>query len=448
MFAAVGVLVLAAWGAPQALPALDLEVPSPESALPALERCATWLARIEPELAPPRLRAASAELGVSFLDPASLKEVGIATDRPLRLLFDPDARTLSIQAAVKDRRRALAWLARLEQKIEGRAESRRWDDAILIDVGTPYLLAVVLERDRVLIQLPEAPKLSFFEEPAARGRMPVSKKAPRKWRQHARLAPLAALEKKKKFIRPKLDPDGPPALYFRSSGGRLAATAGALVANDAGFTVHLLWALDGRGQIAMGELMGTQSKARRLLDERPLSPAVSVRARLLGSGLRLLVGRLGVSESLTAGLGGGVHAVVTSAGELVLELEVSESFGEPGRAALEEALRRRVSAVKVDLDAKAGRLGILVGSPDVSGLRSAGPEDLAPLVLELHPERLLPMLGGVRDRYGPGYVLGNVELLAARMLLEPLVRATASARLELRPGGAAVGARADIRYRD
>lgn len=444
----LGPVLLASWIAPAALPMIDAELPQPVTGLPAVERSARWFGLIEPSLAPARIKAASAELGLDLLTPVALEAVGVSTKKPMRILFDPSTRTVSVAFALENRRRALAWLGGLGARAKERPEISRLGDAILIDVQTPYLLAVVLEKDRLLIQLPEGPKLSFFEQPVARMRAPVTKKASKKWKQHPRLSPLAELAKKKSFARPKLETDTPPALYFRTTGGGLAATAGALVANDQGFSVHLLWALDGRGQIAMGELMSQKGRARMLLDEAPLRPALSLRARLLGSGARLLAGRLGVPEALTSGLAGGVHAVLTANGELVLDLEVTETFGEPGRAALEEALRRRVSAAKVELDPAAGRLGILVGSPDLSGLRKPGKEDLAPVVLELQPEHLSSVLGGVRDRYGPRYQLDNMELMAARMLLDPLARATQSVRLELAPHGAAVVARADIRYRE
>ncbi len=441
-------LAFAMLGAPPAgLPSVDVQLPHPATGLPALERALRWFSLVEPSLVPERIRAAASELGVDPMDVAELTEMGLRTDRPMRVYLDPSTRAMTVEVVVRDRKRVLAHLADIMTKNKERPEVARWGDAVLIDTGATYLVAVVLDKDRLYIQLPEAPRLSFFGDSSARMRLPAAKKTPKRWTDHARLAPLAALKKRKKFSAPKLDLSRVPDLYFRSVAGDDSA-AGALVANSNGFELYALWALSARDQVVMGEIVSAKHKARSLFDEGPLKPALSVRARLMSSGARLLVERLGVPAQLTQGVEGGVHAVVTASGEFVLELEVSEKIGEPARALLEQALKARVSTAKVVLDSEAKRLGVYVGAVDPAGLRKLGEEEAAPLVLDLRPEHVLSVLGGVRDRYGPRYTLNNVELMAARMVVEPVVRATESVHLEVMPRGAALSVRADIRYRE
>lgn len=429
------------------MPSVDLEISNPQIGLPALVRALDWFALIEPSLEPVRIRTAATELQLDLLDAASLDAVGLRTSEKMRVKLDPATRTLTAELAVKDRKRVLAHLDQLMTKNEKRPEVARWGDAVLIDGGTAYLIAIVLEKKRLFVQLPEAPRLSFFEDPSARMRLPAAKKAPKRWSDHPRLGPLAALKKSKKFVAPKLETARSPDVYFRSKASD-ASAAGALVADGAGFDLHLLWALSGREQVAIGEILSPKARARSLLDETPLDAALSVRGRLVGSGAQLLIERLGVPAALTQGLPGGFHLVLTQRGELVLEIESGDKLGEPTRAVLQKALQERVSAAKVSLDPEAKRLGLSVGVVDPAGLRKLGEPEYAPLVADLKPEHLLSVLGGVKDRFGPRYRLNNVELMAARMVIEPLVRATKTVHLELSPRGAALMARADVRYRD
>ena len=317
----------------------------------------------------------------------------------------------------------------------------------MIDTGTPYLSAAILEKSRLYIQLPEAPRLSFFEDPSARMRPPAAKKAPKRWTDHPRLAPIAALKKRKKFSVPKLEVARTPDLYFRASAGAQSA-AGALLADPKGFDLHVLWALGAREQVVMGELSSSKVRARALLDDGPLKPAVSIRARLMAAGARQILELLEVPFALSQGLDGGLHVVVTSSGELVVEIAAGGELGEPARALLEKTLQEHVAGAKVVFETEAKRLGVYVGATDAAGLRKLGDEEPAPVVIDIRPERLLSVLGGIRDRYGPRLRLNNVELMAARMVLEPVVRATESMHFELSPHGAAVHPRADVRYRE
>jgi hypothetical protein len=458
-------LASAAAGPASAAPStgrVTAELPDVSVSAPALLGVLGWAGLVEPALEPTQLAARfQALIGVDPLSAPSLREAGVDPSKPLSIVVDDARRQLLVEGHVLDLARARAHLEKLRARTPGAAPltGKGVLDGFVVGPTPGEALAVVLRAGSVAVlvgagyrsasgaglvddtrRAPEAAAPPKAGAPGPSGG-PIVTCDPVPMAQDARLALLA---------KPRAKPARPSKALLE--GGRVDLWAviepdrGAervdVVLRASATTLQLdaEVSLSLPAEVVLTEGLRGRASARRLVE--PGAIALDARATLSRAGLRALLARRGLPESLAGLLAGPVQLGFADDGTAYAAAAL-EPRAQP--KALVEALSKLVPGVVVDVlpglvvarlgdRALAAAEGVAAPSapssaaPGASSTASTGASFARGAVaVDVVPRAVL----GALERHRTVLGIRPMELMMARLMVARLVAATPSASLDV-----------------
>lgn len=455
---ALGALVLAAalgaWAdRAEAAPTsgrLTAELPDVSVSAPALLGVLGWAGLVEPNLEPSQLTARfQALVGVDPLSAASLRDAGVDPSKPLSIVVDDARRQLLVQGVVLDAARARAHLERLRARTPGAAPltGKGVLEGFVVGPTPGEALAVVLREGSVAVlvgagyRTPSGAGLiddtaraspSGAPAPSASARGPIVTCDPVPLAQDARLALLA---------KPRAKPVRPSKALLE--GGRVDLWAviepdrGAervdVVLRARGSTLELdaEVSLSLPAEVVLTEGLRGRATARRLVD--PGAFALDARATLSRAGLRALLARRGLPESLAGVLAGPVQLGFADDGTAYAAAALEPKAS---TKPLVDALTALAPGARVDVSpglviARLGERAVVPAAGAGPGVAPATdpPGSLArgAVAVDVVPRAVL----GALERHRTLLGIRPMELMMARLMVARLVAATPSASLDV-----------------
>lgn len=458
-------LALTSAGSASAAPStgrVTAELPDVSVSAPALLGVLGWAGLVEPSLEPTQLSARfKALIGVDPLSAPSLREVGVDPSKPLTLVVDDARRQLLVEAHVLDLARARAHLEALRARTPGAAPLTGSGvlDGFVVGPTPGEALAVVLRAGSVAVLVGAGYRTSSGAGLVDDTRRAADAAAPTKagspgpssgpivtcdpvpLAQDARLALLA---------KPRAKPVRPSKALL--DGGRVDLWAviepdrGAervdVVLRASGTTLQLdaEVSLSLPAEVVLTEGLRGRSSARRLVE--PGAIALDARATLSRAGLRALLARRGLPESLAGLLAGPVQLGFADDGTAYAAAAL-EPRAQP--KALVEALAKLAPGAVVDVlpGLVVARLGDRAMAPAVGVAAPGASSGAAPgassgpgpgasvargaVAVDVVPRAVL----GALERHRAVLGIRPMELMMARLMVARLVAATPSASLDV-----------------
>ncbi len=449
-------LAAAAAGPASAAPStgrVTAELPDVSVSAPALLGVLGWAGLVEPALEPTQLAARfQALIGVDPLSAPSLRDAGVDPSKPLSIVVDDARRQLLVEGTVLDLARARAHLEKLRARTPSAAPltGKGVLDGFVVGPTPGEALAVVLRAGSVAVLVgagyrsPSGAGLVDDTRPAAEAAAPAKAGAPGPsggpivtcdpvpMAQDARLALLA---------KPRAKPARPSKALLE--GGRVDLWAviepdrGAervdVVLRASATTLQLdaEVSLSLPAEVVLTEGLRGRASARRLVEPGPI--ALDARATLSRAGLRALLARRGLPESLAGLLAGPVQLGFADDGTAYAAAAL-EPRAPP--KALVDALGTLAPGVVVDVlpglvVARLGERAVAPADGAASGApgatSGAAPVARGAVAVDIVPRAVL----GALERHRAVLGIRPMELMMARLMVARLVAATPSASLDV-----------------